>query len=182
MKKVDLTKLGSSTEIRILDEDILDYLRDIGADVDGYDVGDTLWVDDIDLEEIPYEFSTSFETTGHYDYDEYLFEDLLMDYLPETDANTWLVVAKGCRWNGANGYMITDNPVKTILRDYDTTAYVEDSTDDVLTITEHSHDVPMGSTTYIVGLNGDEVDMVNEMLDEELYDSINSFIEDKLSK
>lgn len=67
---------------------------------------------------------------------------------------SYLVFAVGCRWNGASGYKIADSLEDAFSRDYDATIMLSDVSRGGKTMVcrESSHDVPMGSTTYVISL------------------------------
>lgn len=85
-------------------------------------------------------------------------EDELEILLTESVGNHphYLVIACGCRWNGASGYMFTDEIVKTCARNYDISLTLEEEGKNAIMCRESSHDVPMGGKTYIVGLSEEE--------------------------
>ena len=74
------------------------------------------------------------------------------------DSPYFLVVAENCRWDGASGYKFAFNKLDAIHRDYDTMIYPVEASrgGKFLKCREYSHDVPMGSTTYIVALTEQE--------------------------
>lgn len=65
----------------------------------------------------------------------------------------YLVIACNCKWNGASGYMITDEITKTCERSYDISLDLQEEGRNAIKCRESSHDVPTGSTTYIVGIS-----------------------------
>lgn len=68
----------------------------------------------------------------------------------------YLVFAKGCRYNGASGYKFCNNIIDTFMRDYESNIIIVDNTKNAIKCRESSHDVPMGSDTYIIGLTRSE--------------------------
>lgn len=64
----------------------------------------------------------------------------------------YLVFAKGCRWNGSSGYKFCNNIISTFMRDYESNIIIVDHNQNAIKCRESSHDVPMGSDTYIIGL------------------------------
>lgn len=74
----------------------------------------------------------------------------------------YLVVARGCRWNGASGYMFTDEITKTCERSYDVSLDLVEEGKNAIKCRESSHDVPMGGTTYIIGLTEEEFELLEE--------------------
>ena len=78
----------------------------------------------------------------------------------------YLVIACSCRWNGASGYMFTDEITKTCERSYDISLDLVEEGKNAIKCRESSHDVPMGGTTYIIGLTEEEFELLEE---KELY-------------
>ena len=74
----------------------------------------------------------------------------------------YLVIACGCRWNGASGYMFTDEIAKTCERSYDVSLDLVEEGRNAIKCRESSHDVPMGGTTYIIGLTEEEFELLEE--------------------
>lgn len=74
----------------------------------------------------------------------------------------YLVVACGCRWDGASGYMFTDEITKTCERSYDISLDLVEEGRNAIKCREYSHDVPMGGTTYIIGLTEEEFELLEE--------------------
>lgn len=65
----------------------------------------------------------------------------------------YLVIACGCRWNGASGWMFTDSIVKTCERSYEISLDLQEEGVNAIKCRESSHDVPTGSRTFIIGLS-----------------------------
>jgi hypothetical protein len=93
-------------------------------------------------------------------------EWLLESYLNEHPY--YLVFASGCRWNGASGYKICTNINDTVYRDYEVTLTLEEQGKDCIKCRESSHDVPMGSTTIIIGLTNEEYEKLEDASFEEV--------------
>jgi len=74
----------------------------------------------------------------------------------------YLVIACGCRWNGASGYMFTDEITKTCERSYDISLDLLEEGRNAIKCRESSHDVPMGGTTYIIGLTEEEFELLED--------------------
>ena len=74
----------------------------------------------------------------------------------------YLVIACGCRWNGASGYMFTDEITKTCERSYDISLDLVEEGRNAIKCRESSHDVPMGGTTYIIGLTEEEFELLED--------------------
>ena len=79
-------------------------------------------------------------------------------------AQHYLVFAKGCRWNGASGYSITDSFDNAINRNYEHSMYITDvSTQGKwILFNECSHDVPTGNPTIIIALTDSEYKKLND--------------------
>lgn len=78
----------------------------------------------------------------------------------------YLVIALGCRWNSASGYMFTDEITKTCDRSYDVSLDLVEEGKNAIKCRESmvviSHYVPMGGTTYIIGLTEEEFELLEE--------------------
>ena len=99
------------------------------------------------------------------DFDSYeVDQDMLESELEHFLGNYphYLVIAIHCKWNGASGWMFTNSRIKTVSRDYDISLIIEENGQDAIKCRESSHDVPMGSTTYIVGLSNDDFDKLED--------------------
>lgn len=91
--------------------------------------------------------------------DEYQLEDTLHQLIGNFPY--YLVFAKNVRWDGASGYTLCNNILDTIRRNYDITIkYIKDVKNGI-ECTEYSHDVPTGSSTYIIGINEDEYETLS---------------------
>lgn len=90
-------------------------------------------------------------------------------------ANSYLVFSVGCRWNGGSGYKIADSLEDAFSRDYDSSIYLNNVSKGgkTLVCSESSHDVPMGSTTYIIALTDKE----REKLDYARFETVENFVE-----
>jgi len=88
-------------------------------------------------------------------------------------APAYLVFAYGCTWNGANGYTIKQTFKEAISRSYDNTQYIKGQSKGrkVLYVSEHSHDVPMGSSTKYIALTEKEY----ERLSNADFDTVENF-------
>jgi len=104
------------------------------------------------------------------DFDECMLESLLDEIVGKYPH--YLVIALGCKWNGASGHKFCNNVIETVARDYDISLSVEKEGNGAIKCLESSHDVPTGSTTYIVGLEEDEYEDldVDDIELEELVD------------
>lgn len=90
---------------------------------------------------------------------------LLMDY---KKYNHFLMVGYGSNWRGQTGYKFIHYYFDAFYRDYDCDLFYQSSSTNgkVLNLTEHSHDVPMGFTTQIIGLTDKEYErLVNANFD-----------------
>ena len=145
---IDLLKLFE-IDSKKAEEILSDYGLD--ADTHYFDVLGTD-LDDFPTEVIDYSSA---------EFDNYELEDLLNSYLGNHPH--YLVFASGCRWNGASGYKFCENITDTVARNYDVTLDLQESVSDrAIKCRESSHDVPMGSTTIIVGISEDEYDDLSE--------------------
>lgn len=130
-----------------------EIMSDYGLDADTH-YFDALGtdLDDFPTEVIDY-------NSAEFDNDE--LEELLISYLGNHPH--YLVFASGCRWNGASGYKFCENIIDTVARNYDVTLDLQEYIDDrAIKCREASHDVPMGSTTIIVGISEEEYDDLSE--------------------
>lgn len=97
-----------------------------------------------------------------------------LEWLLESYLNShphYLVFAAGCRWNGASGYKFCEDIKETVYRSYDVTLTLEEQGESCIKCRESSHDVPMGSTTIIVGISEEEY----EQLEDADFDEIEKF-------
>lgn len=158
--KVDLEKIDAETRKRIeedygsLEEDN-SYITITAHDIDRFN---------INSEAVDWH-------TGEFMEDE--LEWLLESYL--NSHPHYLVFASGCRWNGSSGYMFCEDIKNTVYRNYDITLTIEEQGESCIKCRESSHDVPMGSTTIIVGLTEDEY----ERLEDAEFDEIEDFVMSK---
>ena len=93
------------------------------------------------------------------------------------DAPKYLVFASGCRWNGASGYKICENVADTVRRKYEVAIHsvAASKGGKVLKCIESSHDVPTGAVTYIVALNKQESEAIENMD----FDMVRAFVTKK---
>lgn len=151
---VDLEKIDDETKKRMeedfgsLDEENSPYLSITMHDIDRYD---------IDSNAVNWD-------TGKFMEDE--LEWLLESYL--NSHPHYLVFASGCRWNGVSGYTFCEDIKDTVYRNYDITLTLEEQGESCIRCRESSHDVPMGSTTIIVGLTEDEYERLEDAEFEEI--------------
>ena len=154
---VDLSKVDEETKKRMeedfgsLDEEDNPYLSITMHDIDRYDIDSTA-----------------------VNWDSYEFMEDELEWLLESYLNShphYLVFASGCRWNGASGYTFCEDIKDTVFRPYDVTLTLEEQGESCIRCRESSHDVPMGSTTIIVGLTEDEY----ERLEDAEFDEIENF-------
>lgn len=146
-------------------------LENMGYDTENPDIIVSL----SDLEQLPGYFGNL-----KYDYvfdDDYEYKLLLDDFIKNAD--TYLIAISTARWNGASGYRIVNDKEDIFERDYDITQYDTKSLHrkKVMTWTEASHDVPMGSTAVAVALTKREAERMQNALDAEDFKSINAFVE-----
>lgn len=94
------------------------------------------------------------------DFDECMLESLLDEIVGKYPH--YVVIALCCKWNGASGYKFCNNVIDTVARNYDISLSVEKEGNGAIKRLESSHDVPAGSTTYIVGLTEEEFELLEE--------------------
>ena len=140
-----------------LDEDTLNRLSADGFDTENYHI--EMSSADIEKYDIPYEainWQSSF-------YDPDTARETLQSLLKP--AKEYLVFAYGCRWNGASGYTICSSVLDTVRRDYDChiTPLLVSKGGKILMCRESSHDVPTGSSTYIIALTEREANEIECM-------------------
>ena len=87
-------------------------------------------------------------------------EEVLDSFLKSAPA--YVVMAYGCRWDGADGYTIVKTRDECFSRDYDAIIVPKEVSKGkkILVCKESSHDVPMGSLTAIIALNKSEMDFI----------------------
>lgn len=152
---VDPNKLtDEQREALDCNEDDIDYCITLsGADIDEYDI--------------------DYDAVDWYDCECEL--DCNPDYADNfiKKAPAYLVWASGCRWDGASGYTIKRTFKDAISRSYDNTQYIEGQSKGrkVLYVSEHSHDVPMGSSTKYIALTDREY----QRLQDSDWEAVESF-------
>ena len=105
------------------------------------------------------------------EFDEYECADLLESWVGQHPH--YLTFASGCTWNGASGYGFSSKILDTVRRPYEITLIYKDHIDGrALICRESSHDVPMGSTTYIIGLTDEEY----ETLEDSNFEAVEAFV------
>ena len=117
-----------------------------------------VWVIDIDEYcEDPYDYDYCM---GDW-FDEYTYEDLVYNLIKKY--NHYLVCVYSCTWNGADGYKIADDIKDALIRNYDCSQYFVGGSKGgkSIAIREHSHDVPMGHSTIIIGLTDKEYEKLS---------------------
>lgn len=151
-----------------MSEECKKRLQDGGYEFDG-DHLITIWAPDIERFKVPYG-NVLWEESW---YDQEQFDDILTDLAKPADH--YLVFASGCRWDGASGYKFADSIRECISRNYDATIEPVKVSPGGKTLVccESSHDVPRGSTTYIVALTNREY----EHLRYAAFDSIDQFVQ-----
>ena len=146
-ENADLTGLGVYYSVST--EGIGDILEKWGYILDGDgDLYAAMSALDIERLGIPY----GNICPGSWEFDALDYGDSLAQLIHE--AGAYLVFARGCRWNGASGYSIVRDPERLFYRDYDAciTPLRVLHGGKVLACRESSHDVPMGSDTYVIAL------------------------------
>ena len=106
------------------------------------------------------------------DFDEYELEAIMSDILGNYPH--YLVFAAGCRWNGASGYKVVEDVKETCYRGYDITLELKERGKRKALFRESSHDVPMGSTTYMLGITEEEYDRILDMEFNEVEEFVDS--------
>lgn len=108
---------------------------------------------------------------SEFDQDE--LEQTLIDYVGKWPF--YLIYGNHIRWNGANGYMITDKITDIVLkRDYDCSInIIENPKSNVFIGLESSHDVPTGARITVIGITSEEADKLNDSD----FDIIEKFVE-----
>lgn len=131
---------------------------------------DEPWTDDYDEECVPIFENNLFKfciDPMNYEYcmGSYFEEELLDEFFDNVikPFNHYMVCAYHCDWRGRNGYKICDSLAEAFCRDYDVTQYYVGGSGGgkSICICEHSHDVPMGHTTMIIGLTDKEYEKFN---------------------
>jgi len=131
---------------------------------------DEPWTDDYDEECVPIFENNLFKfciDPMNYEYcmGSYFEEELFDEFFDNVikPFNHYMVCAYHCDWRGRNGYKICDSLAEAFCRDYDVTQYYVggSSGGKSICICEHSHDVPMGHTTMIIGLTDKEYEKFN---------------------
>lgn len=95
------------------------------------------------------------------EYDRYELGMVMRELVKE--APHYLIMAHGCRWNGASGYKITDSIEDALHRSYEVTISPlrVSAGGKCLVCREASHDVPMGSETSIIALSEREYEFLD---------------------
>jgi len=140
-----------------------------------YEKEEDVWTDVVGLADDGYEPYDDNIEEGSFGWEEDTAENVMSCFLAE--AEHYLVFARGCRWNGASRYKFARDYNEVIERGYEFSLYPISHTEDysVLVCKEHSHDVPMGSTTIIVALTDDDF----EKLSGSSFESVQKFAEEK---
>ena len=143
---------------------------DLDYDEDDEEYNDSIMLNLADLDQMFEEAHVERPDFQYYDFDEYYLEDCVKDIL-DIEADRYLVLGTNLTWDHRDGYKIADTWKDTLYRDYDTSFYPKDSKfgGKVLTATEYSHDVPMGSGITILALTQDEYEAITTFYDDE-YD------------
>lgn len=153
LKDINLREAGSFTW---MDRANMPEEKAIELEDKGYEFQDDgicdIWYPNIEKHDVPYD-AVLWDSTWWED-------DILDDTMRQLikPAEHYLVYAAGCRWNGADAYSIKETAAECLSRDYDSTIIpiVVSKRGKTLVCRESSHDVPMGSLTYIIALTDDE--------------------------
>ena len=170
LKGVNLCEVGTYCEVdgQEMPEECKKRLQDAGYDFNQDDLI-TVWGPDVERFDIPYD-NALWESSW---YDQEQADEMLAVLV--RPANHYLVFASGCRWHGASGYKFADSIRECISRGYDATIEPESVSPGGKTLVcrESSHDVPIGSTTYIVALTNREY----ERLRNTEFDAVYQFVQ-----
>ena len=121
-------------------------------------------------------------TLNYYDYDEYytifknynfifnydLQEDTINDLISQCfNYDYYLLFSRDYGWDARQVYKIVNNDIDLFYRDYDINLYYENSSKNgkIIKMLETSHDAPMGSTFYYIGLTSNEYEKIEEKND-----------------
>ena len=164
-KNINLKDIGVYYSVHYSDiyEDVLDAYYD--ADYDD----DWILVEGVELSQVVKNLNNVEYVDTDDDHIKYIFGKL-MDY---EKYNHFLMVGYNSNWRGQTGYAFKHNYFDVFYRDYDCDLFYQSSSVNgkVLNLTEHSHDVPMGFTTQIIGLTDKEY----ERLENADFDSVIKF-------
>jgi len=158
-------------DLRNLDEDIKKKMAEEGYDY--CDDEENAWLTLSDVNYLGISLDNIDWNSG--DFDEENLEDILNNLIGEFPH--YLVFASGCTWNGRSGYKFCNNIKDTVLRNYEVSITVSSIGADFIICNESSHDVPMGSTTYILGLSEKEYDKLSEYSFKEIEEYVYKKIE-----
>lgn len=150
-----------------LTPEAIQEIKDAGCDwdEDGYNSVDGDTVSKNNLEDyIEYESA---------EFDDLECTDLLESWIG--NHSHYLVFANGCRYNGASGYTVCNKILDVLRRPYEATFIYKNHIEGrALICSESSHDVPMGSTTVIIGLTDEEYDKIEYDFD---FNEVKEFVE-----
>ena len=171
LKDINLCEVGTfySVNGQGMTEECRTRLQNAGYEFGTDDSFITIWAPDVERLDIPYD-NALWESSW---YDQEQADEMLAVLVKP--ANHYLVFASGCRWNGASGYKFADSIRECISRGYDATIEPESVSPGGKTLVcrESSHDVPIGSTTYIVALTNREY----ERLRNTEFDAVYQFVQ-----
>ena len=103
-------------------------------------------------------------------FDEDRLREELLDWVGEYPH--YLVLALNCRWDGSDGYMLTNVLTDTVIRNYEIAISPDRKIRKGAAFLEYSHDVPQGATTYIIGLTEREYSRLSKAD----FDTVHSFV------
>ena len=176
-EQMDIFELNTYYDVNLedLSDELKQKLHDDGLDFDDEDEIIVVSGGEINYYEIPYDAINY--SSG--ELDTYALETDLECYLGRTYPH-YLVFASGCRWNGASGYKFCENLLDIVSRPYDICFYIDlsDTEEGKFKARESSHDVPMGSTTYVIGLSEKEY----EELRESNFEAVEAFVKSKFGE
>lgn len=165
LKDVNLIDIGYYTYIDwdMLDEDIREELMNEGYDRDT-PVGRNI-IDKYGLWDI----------SGDYEYD----DDIVLAELEGVikQAPHYIVMCHNCTWNGASGFLLTEDLAEAFQREYEASIYPLSTSKGgkCLICKESSHDVPTGSKTSITALTESEYNWISHWLTK--WDDVAAFVE-----
>ena len=134
-----------------LSDEQIASLSDLGYDVEAGEIG-LIWADILTLCEA--KIDQCMTEPSHYSVED--AEEVLGTFIK--DSENYLVFAKHCRWNGANGYKFATTRSQLVSRPDDTTItpLYGSSHGKTLICREASHDVPTGTITIMIALTDAE--------------------------
>jgi hypothetical protein len=147
-------------------EDIKDSMKEDYAEIAEENEDDWVVATADDIEDfVSAEFHSFEEDEFIYYFKDQLFEG--------RNYEAYLAFSYGMNYRGSYAYKITQDLKDIIFFDYDASLYFQDTGDNFVKLRMASHDVPMGSDYYILGLSKEEFDL----LEDADFDMVQHFIE-----